>query len=372
MTSVEVGDPGLDAAIRKARERRRRRRKVLYVTMTPIIPILLLLSAPWILFEMHRSTDAYKEKKRRKEEAKDAKPPKLKQRKRALSISQDLPQSTIVKHQLQSRLCTLPAELRLQIYGEIFGKREGIHVEFHQGVIHADRCRVPHDEAMAAQLHAQCRCRSQNQGRQPIPFRGKNVSNMGVLGLLQSCRQMYTEFITLLYSQPTFLFHDYHSLIAFFSAILPERFNSIQSIILWQDPELTPLEQPKVALFSGVQSYRILHVHKCKMRNPILPTLPPLNRAYKDNDVWFQVRNILRQMPALKEMRVQISISLLGIEARALRYGEDPPRVGQLRTLVHNLWEDPTTKEWEDFEFSTNVYATTDYWHIIKGLRKKG
>ena len=176
-------------SIALARSRKaRRRRKYLYLAIAPIIPVIVLASVPLILFDLYTSTDEYQEKKRQKQDAKDAKPPKVMRRKRALSFSGHSSTGKIAHEQRQSRLCTLPAELRLQIYQEVVGVKEGIHVAFIEGVLHAYRCQSPRYPNVVAELHPKCFCYCRDNQKTLVSSLNGYKPHVGVSGLLKSCR----------------------------------------------------------------------------------------------------------------------------------------------------------------------------------------
>jgi hypothetical protein len=165
------------------KDKKRRGRLFLALAVAPFLPLLLLVSVPWVLFGVYRSTDEYKERKASKRDEKNATPPKVKPRKRALSISENLAKDKRVKDQQQSKLWLLPAELRLQIYEEVIGRREDIHVAYIKGVLHAYRCRKSRDQP----LHNECWCHCRDS---PSSTRDQLKRKMNVLGLMQSCRVM--------------------------------------------------------------------------------------------------------------------------------------------------------------------------------------
>jgi hypothetical protein len=168
------------------KDKKRRGRLLLSLAAAPILPLLLLVSAPWLLFGLYHSTDRYTERKASKKDERNATPPKVKPRKRALSISENLAKDRSVKDQQQSQLWLLPAELRLQIYEEVIGRRDNIHIAYVQGALHAYRCRKSREQP----LHNECwcHCRDTAQGSDSIKEREKRKLN--VLSLLQSCRVM--------------------------------------------------------------------------------------------------------------------------------------------------------------------------------------
>jgi hypothetical protein len=116
-------------------------------------------------------------------------PPVAVQRERALSVSSQLDRGANTNQQLQSRLCALPAELRLQIYQELIGKRSRIHIAFLSGCLVGYRCQRVDDSTNPAD-HVQC-WKLRFKEHAPPPWTAETDSSMlGICGLLQSCRIM--------------------------------------------------------------------------------------------------------------------------------------------------------------------------------------
>ncbi|KAF2677096.1 hypothetical protein K458DRAFT_396353 [Lentithecium fluviatile CBS 122367] len=108
----------------------------------------------------------------------------------------------------------------------------------------------------------------------------------------------YTEGIVRLYSQSTFLFHDYTSFIAFYGAVLPERFDVIRSISIYQALYSFP-EHLRGDTVSGLATYDALYTHGLQLGNQVLGNIPPKSEKSLENLKRLQIRNILRQMPSL-------------------------------------------------------------------------
>ena len=64
------------------------------------------------------------------------------------------------------------------------------------------------------------------------PCRARERTDGGLLALLLSCRQVYSEAIDELYHQPVFEFKDPATLLAFRATILPQRLNAIKAVNL--------------------------------------------------------------------------------------------------------------------------------------------
>lgn len=185
----------------------------------------------------------------------------------------------------------------------------------------------------------------------------------------------YTECITLLYSQPTFLFDKYISLAAFSSMMLPERLNSVESIWIYQDIETLGLRTGNDGMFRGPSGYGALHDYKFTSRNEILPIFPPaigLDNIKKD-DVWFQVLRLLRRMPSLQELKVQVIISSTVEEQHQVNTSKKIPSRAMdfLASTNMELWDPATLEKWNDYDFSTESYAVGWYWHFVTTLKKK-
>ncbi|KAL2005626.1 hypothetical protein VTN00DRAFT_10119 [Thermoascus crustaceus] len=96
-----------------------------------------------------------------------------------------------------------------------------------------------------------------------------------MLSLPRTCRRIYSETIDLLYSQNTFFFCDYDTILWFASTILPHRLAVIRSL---------EIEWDCICFF-----------------DPRLQPPPPYDR-----DTWFEVWRTLQAMPGLRELNVRI------------------------------------------------------------------
>jgi hypothetical protein len=161
------------------------KRAYIICALSPAIAVVAFISAPWWLFKYYQSTDKYKAKKQKKKETRNATPPKVKQRKRALSISEHLTKGQSVKDQYQSHLWKLPAELRLQIYQEVVGRRQLIHISCVAGDVESYRCQKTPDRPRNL-CWAHHRFGSMTREHPQHTDHGR----MNVLALLRSCRLM--------------------------------------------------------------------------------------------------------------------------------------------------------------------------------------
>jgi hypothetical protein len=176
-----------------AKERRRRARidlgkELAFCLGGPLCFPLVCIYICWRgAYHVYKGTSKYKEKQREKKGLRDTTPPIPVQRKRALSVSGQPDQGTSTNQQLQSRLCALPAELRLQIYGEIIGRRDWIHVVFAHGHMKAYRC-LKSDSLTVPKDHFTCWVQHLKMSDQTSSTSEFNASKLGIFGLLKSCR----------------------------------------------------------------------------------------------------------------------------------------------------------------------------------------
>ncbi|KAH6642331.1 hypothetical protein C7974DRAFT_99500 [Boeremia exigua] len=185
----------------------------------------------------------------------DLTPPKVVKRKRRLTLPLDPPTAEVSgkarwfsragqQHtfdQRQSPLMRLPAELRAEIWGYvILGDTD-------------------------AEIAVRWRSTGSGRGR-AIAFKvladgSQGERNMGVLGMLRSCRMIYSETIALLYSLPIFSFHNekVETFLAFICAILQHRRDQIRYLNLsWTMYTALPssLQLPPVFKLNGMWSYK--------------------------------------------------------------------------------------------------------------------
>ena len=190
-------------------------------------------------------------------------------------------------------------------------------------------------------------------------------------------RHSYTESISLLYSQPTFLIDNHESLAAFTSKLLPERLDSIQNIQIYQDMQTLGERLINDELFIGSGSYKTLHDHKFTSCNAILPVLHIATWAennIRHDHVWLQVLRLLRQLPSLRELKVQtIFRSSPEEERKCLATGEIPEKAAEfIHSVNYELWRPVATDMFQDFSMSTEMYAVGSYWYYVKTLQRNG
>ncbi|EFR00322.1 hypothetical protein MGYG_03324 [Nannizzia gypsea CBS 118893] len=145
----------------------------------------------------------------------------------------------VVHDQKQSPLFQLPTELRFMIYECVLGSQKIhiVHTTSRQlaGINSTESSEVVDgDEAI-------CNCVSENVVHAnkktgctfaedilaPVTCKRPGI---GILSLIQSCRQIYTEAIEVLYARRTFSFEQPYTFLAFAHSILPQRLNTIPGI----------------------------------------------------------------------------------------------------------------------------------------------
>ncbi|KAH7067193.1 hypothetical protein FB567DRAFT_541931 [Paraphoma chrysanthemicola] len=327
------------------------------VALIPFIPLIGLAYTPRWVYKQIRDSEARKEWCRKRAEERDRKPPRLVKRKRALSIAGRQRKRATLAPQELPLLCRLPQELKLMIYDLLIGRNDGIHVGFEAGRLCGYRCQWSPELNIPAR-HLLCWHHYNNECLTTPVYTG-DCASLGVLGFLQSCRLFYNDFIPHLYSRPRLLFHDFTSFVAFSASTLPQRFNTLQHVEI-----LRPASSSNTNVYSsqltssilfGHATYKDLHDHKFKARNPVLPVLPlPISQS--DLGRWVHVKMILRQMEMLKDLKVDAF-------ARN-RFWID--------YSIDRLWpasEQPD--EWTDFDMTKTLVLEGELWHGVKLLKKK-
>ncbi|KAI8941832.1 hypothetical protein NX059_003032 [Plenodomus lindquistii] len=136
----------------------------------------------------------------------------------------------------------------------------------------------------------------------------------GCLGLLQSCRRIYTEAIDLIYSTATFRFHDYTSFFAFSSKLQPHRFKAIRHLhifgrqytrlttdgvpMIWEKPR-----DPKN--FFANQSVSYDRLRATPSENFMLPSGP---RGYDELSFFESLPKIILYMINLEYLRIELDL----------------------------------------------------------------
>ena len=125
-----------------------------------------------------------------------------------------------IKH---SRLLQLPAEIRHQIWTDAFGWKQ-VHIDYEYGKQFAAFRSSPFRSDLHHTLQFSHR------------YRHHPAYVLHPCHLLRTCRQIYSDAISLLYSTAVFKFEDLTSLIFFSKMIRPERLAQIRTVhLVWRD-----------------------------------------------------------------------------------------------------------------------------------------
>lgn len=215
-----------------------------------IHPLLSLLCCPLLMFRHFR-----RQRARRASSDDDASaggrggagdhipPPLPLPRVRALTLPlrrffrSDGLQLTNVQNQ-SSFFTKLPLEIRLQIYQYMLGNGGPIHIlRKHRKLAHR-LCRAYGTNPPKTCVEAECWGARYTTGRMvqnlgiPLWREVGDVADRGLLDPVLTCRRLYSESISILYSHNTFDFDQRESLYSLSITILPDRFNMIRSIQL--------------------------------------------------------------------------------------------------------------------------------------------
>lgn len=191
--------------------------------------------------------------------------------------------------QLMSPLLRLPLELREMIYKAVLGDST-MHMILKENKLGHLRCKAPSPMECPLGLNGRTLSRECCWGNVDsaniwAPKSGTNEPTDGnIIPFLQTCRQIYSESISLLYSTNTFSFSDLDCIRYFSMTTLPHRFSLLQTIDLewcmsW--PIYDPIAQ------------NLLLVN---------PALYPPN----DEATWEDTWRIIAAMPNLKFVRVSL------------------------------------------------------------------
>ncbi|KAF2015309.1 hypothetical protein BU24DRAFT_421613 [Aaosphaeria arxii CBS 175.79] len=142
--------------------------------------------------------------------------------------------------QTQSRLMRLPFELREMIFRAVVGDKT-MHIVLKENKLGHYECLTPH-ETFCDTFQPDQYLRLRGCGRGTVDssniwapnrkYARGDVTDGDIIPFLQTCRQIYSESIKLLYSTNTFSFHDLDCIRYFSSTILPRRFELVQSLTL--------------------------------------------------------------------------------------------------------------------------------------------
>lgn len=155
-------------------------------------------------------------------------PPRSQSNLSAVRVS-EMPQKEICTQSQSSFLYLLPLEMRQQIYQHVLGD-ETLHLVRLVSRLGNVKCRDP------SQPHPWAhRCWGISVKDSDMywgPHDGIQEEHGGYLPLLQTCRQIYSEAIEILYSKNTFSMLHLGRLLHFSFTVLPQRMNAIRSLEL--------------------------------------------------------------------------------------------------------------------------------------------
>ncbi|KAF2109839.1 hypothetical protein BDV96DRAFT_225827 [Lophiotrema nucula] len=273
----------------------------------PIACPLLICAAPVI--GAYKATKRVKKSEwyRKRQRKKECQPPKPEKRKRRLSVSEDSGlvderSKMVTENQLQSLLFKLPYELRRLIYEEVVGDL-AVHVTKMDDKLCAYPCTDAHKLIRQRCWLKPARLSLTGKAVRPgIPFQFHDPG-IGMMGLLMSCRRIYTEFVGVLYCEPTFIFESYRSMLSFCASILPERFNKITSVHF---DNTTINIQPHIRQLYNQGSY--LDLRKIATRNNRLSVLPVEDTKY---GAWNHILALFKEMKSLKHLMLDLDFITL-------------------------------------------------------------
>jgi hypothetical protein len=176
----------------------------------------------------------------------------------------------------------------------------------------------------------------------------------------------YTELITHVYSQPTFSFQDWNSFVAFVGAVLPARFESIQSVCLHETQGLRYCEYAN----SENYNYKALHESAVRVYNSVLPLISRDLKTPIEGREWIQTEGILKKMTALQEVTVIFFLELV------ITFGTDyqpfqtyNPIREMPQSLFESFWAAHKAENWADFDTIVDKYPQPYY--SVQVLRKR-
>lgn len=188
----------------------------------------------------------------------------------------------------------LPLEVRIMIYEEVLCRPvDVVHITTRKnGKLGYFRCKAEDGRCRGLEcfhgpnddLYSTWRTRDKDLFSTWSPSDTPDMEDGGLLALLQSCRQVYTEVISILYTQNTFSFTELPVFLDFASAVLPESLNSVQSL----------------------QFEYTLYRELCYM----WPYLDP----WGERREWMDTRRILSSVQELREVRVKVGIPANGFD----------------------------------------------------------
>ncbi|KAH8425733.1 uncharacterized protein LDX57_003479 [Aspergillus melleus] len=170
----------------------------------------------------------------------------------------------------------LPAEIRLMIYGYVFGD-EAVHLVQVKDKIRHVRCRQP-----ASSIDKNRRCCPATQARWRLVADGTNPSigpgtksdsmlyphthpdltrslSNSSLTLLRTCRAIYAEAARILYANVTFDVDDLNTFVAFSAGISPDSLRAIRRLTVQWSPVWQPMagHEQKTSIFAHTHNDRL-------------------------------------------------------------------------------------------------------------------
>ncbi|KAF2840360.1 hypothetical protein M501DRAFT_1030584 [Patellaria atrata CBS 101060] len=200
----------------------------------------------------------------------------------------------------------LPAELRHQIYADVFGSNI-IHLIWIPGRI----CHVRCTPSISYQNEKSCMCTNNMDPTYRLwePPEPGDASKID-FDLLFTCKQAYMEGIDLLYSLQTFDFFQPSLFMQFSSTVLPQRLSCITSMrITWLSPEAPRRREGEDGIVDGFPESAVLPVWWDPM--------------------WDIVTN---QMPKLKNLEVNLENNLQS-PSRSLSWEEEELLLQSLKDI---------------------------------------
>ncbi|KAF1940033.1 hypothetical protein EJ02DRAFT_513431 [Clathrospora elynae] len=240
------------------------------------------MAIPWacgsIIYEKTKESKLYKETK---QSFKNKKPAVRSRRRR---VSFDASQTHFSMQMESPFFRKLPAELRNAVYEHLV--QDEVYIVFMSGVIRSYSSDDP---------------RVKHLGQSVVPA-GDHQSSTGWLGMLQTCRRMYSETITLVYSTTKFRIQDYDSFFSFTATILPQRFQSIRRLHIVGKTYLREGERKSRSMDRNL-NYQ--YIKRVECRNPILPNGPYTKHSFS---AFAALCTIIGQMAGLEELHMELDI----------------------------------------------------------------
>ncbi|KAH7336257.1 hypothetical protein BKA65DRAFT_506003 [Rhexocercosporidium sp. MPI-PUGE-AT-0058] len=179
-------------------------------------------------------------------------------------------------------LLQLPRELRDIIWREVVAGKV-VHWIVVDRKLVGFPCRANDPASLAGSGHLKCWSR--------VEVENEEIPRIGVLGLVSSCRQIYTETIDLLYTENTFDVLDNDAMLFLPRLLLPQRVNTITSLrFSWR------LRSPPSTL---PPSHWMQDQRKAAKRN---------KKSNDYREAWFTTWNNLSRMEGLRKLTLELNI----------------------------------------------------------------